>query len=133
MPVRTKFRRSASPKRHSAAVAARPTRSARGHKIRELKPIKRHLRKAAPFAAEKASAVPGPGHSFTKAMRYLDTLTHFERLRIVRYNNQNFDLDRMRTLLRRMRNPQSHFKSIHVAGTKGKGSTCAIIASMLQA
>ena len=44
---------------------------------------------------------PGPGHAFAKAMRYLDTLTHFERLRIVRYNTQNFDLDRMRTLLRR--------------------------------
>src|SRR5689334_14209660 len=106
MPVRTKLRRSsASSKRHTAAVAARPARSARVHKLRGLKPIKRHLRKTAPFAPERPSAVPGPGHSFTKAMRYLDTLTHFERLRIVRYNNQNFDLDRMRTLLRRMRNP----------------------------
>jgi dihydrofolate synthase / folylpolyglutamate synthase len=135
MPVRTKFRRSASTKRRSpaVAVAARPSRSARSHKLRDLKPLKRDLRKAAPFATGKASAVPGPGHSFTKALRYLDTLTHFERLRIVRYNHQNFDLDRMRTLLRRMRNPQAHFKSIHVAGTKGKGSTCAMIASMLQA
>jgi dihydrofolate synthase/folylpolyglutamate synthase len=66
-------------------------------------------------------------------MRYLDTLTHFERLRIVRYNTQNFDLDRMRTLLRRLGNPHNAFKSIHVAGTKGKGSTCAMLASMLQA
>ena len=39
----------------------------------------------------------------------------------------------MRTLLRRMGNPQDHFKSVHIAGTKGKGSTCAMIASMLQA
>src|SRR6185437_16157148 len=30
-------------------------------------------------------------------------------------------------------NPQESFKSVHIAGTKGKGSTCAMIASMLEA
>ena len=73
------------------------------------------------------------GSGFVKALKFLETLTDYERLRIVRYNSQNFDLDRMRSLLRKLGNPQDHFKSVHIAGTKGKGSTCAMIASMLQA
>ena len=74
-----------------------------------------------------------PMTPFKKAVRFLHTLTDFERLRIVRYNSQNFDLDRMRNLLKKMGNPHLQFKSIHVAGTKGKGSTCAMVASMLEA
>jgi dihydrofolate synthase/folylpolyglutamate synthase len=71
--------------------------------------------------------------AYGKALRFLATLSDYERLRIVRYTPQNFDLDRMRTLLKKLGNPHEKFRSVHVAGTKGKGSTCAMTAAMLQA
>ena len=41
-------------------------------------------------------------------------------------------LDRMRELLRRLDNPQDKLRYIHVAGTNGKGSVCAILSSILR-
>ena len=42
-------------------------------------------------------------------------------------------LDRMRALLRRLGDPHERVRSVHVAGTKGKGSTSALLASVLRA
>lgn len=42
-------------------------------------------------------------------------------------------LDRILQLLERMGNPQDKLKYIHIAGTNGKGSTCAMLSSMLVA
>jgi dihydrofolate synthase/folylpolyglutamate synthase len=42
-------------------------------------------------------------------------------------------LDRMRLLMRLLGNPQEQYQIIHVTGTKGKGSTSAMMASILQA
>jgi dihydrofolate synthase / folylpolyglutamate synthase len=42
-------------------------------------------------------------------------------------------LERMKALLRRMHNPQHAFRSIHIAGTNGKGSTASIAAAILTA
>lgn len=53
-------------------------------------------------------------------------------MRIVRYDEKLFKLDRIRKLLKELGNPQDEIKTIHVAGTVGKGSTVAMLASMLE-
>jgi len=44
----------------------------------------------------------------------------------------NLGLERISAILNLLHNPQDTLKCIHVAGTNGKGSTCAIIASILK-
>ena len=70
--------------------------------------------------------------SFSAAVNYLSNQTDFERMRIVQYDETLFKLDRMKTLLKAIGNPQEKVAMIHVAGTVGKGSTVAMICSMLQ-
>ena len=42
-------------------------------------------------------------------------------------------LDRIRRLLGRLGNPQEKLKFVHIAGSNGKGSTAAMLASVLSA
>ena len=49
-----------------------------------------------------------------------------------RWQNVRMGLDRIEALLERMGRPQDKLKFVHVAGTNGKGSTCAYIARVLQ-
>src|SRR5213082_2245523 len=43
----------------------------------------------------------------------------------------DFKLDRMRALLARLGDPHRRLRIIHVAGSKGKGSTSAMLAAIL--
>lgn len=49
-----------------------------------------------------------------------------------RWQESRLGLERISVLLDRMGRPQDRLKFVHVAGTNGKGSTCAYVASVLQ-
>ena len=70
---------------------------------------------------------------YQAALEYILSFTDFERSPAIVYSAANFDLRRMEELLERMGNPHLRVRSIQVAGTKGKGSTAAMIASALSA
>ena len=76
------------------------------------------------------------GVSAEKYQQSLDFLfgrLNYERMASSKYSTKDFKLDRMRELLRLLGNPQSSVATIHIAGTKGKGSTSVMIAEMLTA
>src|SRR5437868_3042608 len=58
---------------------------------------------------------------------------NFERTAFVPYQERQLKLDRMRQLLTRLGQPDAGMKIVHVAGTKGKGSTSVMIAAVLTA
>ncbi len=71
--------------------------------------------------------------TYDKALRYLFDKTDYEKQRRLRYNVTTFDLTRMQKLLKGLGNPHRKIKTVHIAGTKGKGSTAAMLARMLEA
>jgi dihydrofolate synthase / folylpolyglutamate synthase len=68
--------------------------------------------------------------SYQDALKYLyDNLPMFQRVGAAAFKK---DLTNTLKLCKLLGNPQDTFKSIHVAGTNGKGSTCHMLASVLQ-
>ncbi|HOJ92441.1 MAG TPA: folylpolyglutamate synthase/dihydrofolate synthase family protein [Dictyoglomaceae bacterium] len=70
---------------------------------------------------------------YEEAVNYVYSLTNYEkRLNKVSYAEKKFYLERMNYLLEVMGNPHKKLKGFHIAGTKGKGSTSAMIFSVLK-
>lgn len=68
---------------------------------------------------------------YTEAVRYLQTLGR-ELASPSHARAAKFDLKNSRALAERLENPQNRFRSIHIAGTNGKGSTAAMVESVLR-
>ncbi len=71
--------------------------------------------------------------NYTEAIAYLHSLTDYEKTRIERYTPETLDLLRVERLLAALGNPHAQFPSLHIAGTKGKGSTAAMSEACLRA
>src|SRR5688500_3028343 len=70
---------------------------------------------------------------YPSALDWLMRQFNYERTAAVPYETAAFKLDRMRRLLSLVGDPHVGLKAVHIAGTKGKGSTAAMLAAVLQA
>jgi dihydrofolate synthase / folylpolyglutamate synthase len=71
--------------------------------------------------------------TYEQAIEFLFGRINYERTLPDLYSTADFKLDRMRHFLEACGNPHERLPAVHVAGTKGKGSTCAMLAALLAA
>jgi len=91
------------------------------------KQAKKDSSKVAPVRAKRAF------RSYQEALAYLLQRTDYEKEERVRYNVTTFSLERMEGLLSLLGDPHTKINTVHIAGTKGKGSTATMLARMLEA
>ncbi len=70
---------------------------------------------------------------YQNVLDYLYSFVDYSLTRNLQFSAEKFDLSRMSELLNYLGDPHRKYPVIHVAGTKGKGSTAAMIAAVLQA
>ncbi len=71
--------------------------------------------------------------NYQQAIDYLFARTDYEKQERLRYNVTTFNLNRMQKLLSSLGNPHKKIHTVHIGGTKGKGSTATMLARMLEA
>jgi dihydrofolate synthase/folylpolyglutamate synthase len=69
--------------------------------------------------------------TYPQTIQYLESFIDYEKIPAYPYK-ESLRLERFKDFLDTIGNPQESLKCIHVAGTKGKGSTCAFIAYILR-
>ena len=62
--------------------------------------------------------------TYEEAVSYIEQIPKFTK-------KERNERDNLRELLRRLHNPQSRFECVHIAGTNGKGSVCAMLSVAL--
>jgi dihydrofolate synthase/folylpolyglutamate synthase len=104
---------------------------------------RKHAKRTPPNAGSGDSIKPRPSESrkssssrrfadYSAAMAALQQCLNVEQVRPAQLDVPKvFNLDRMTALMEALGNPQLSYKTIHVAGSKGKGSTCEMTAAAL--
>ncbi|MEA1871979.1 MAG: folylpolyglutamate synthase/dihydrofolate synthase family protein [Chloroflexota bacterium] len=68
---------------------------------------------------------------YSQAEDYLNSFVNYEQIPGITYAQPGYSLRHVEELLNRMGDPQLAARTIHIAGTKGKGSVAAMIAQVL--
>ena len=99
------------------------------------KPTKKTGKKQTRKTLSKVAKVKGKKafSSYQRAIDYLFERTDYEKQERLRYNVTTFNLKRMEKLLSLLGDPHKKIHTVHIAGTKGKGSTATMLAKMLEA
>lgn len=109
---------------------------------RPIEPTRKKLKPAAvevsppvgePLAAPVSAPLPAKLDTYDQALAFFSQRANVERTAPAKVDPRIWRLDRMRGLMDALGNPQRDFKCVHVAGSKGKGSTCEMVASCLAA
>ncbi|HIJ53256.1 MAG TPA: bifunctional folylpolyglutamate synthase/dihydrofolate synthase [Planctomycetes bacterium] len=100
-----------------------------------VKPAKTIGKRRGARAASKVARVKSKKafKTYKEAIKYLYEKTDYEKERHLRYNVTTFSLERMEKLLSLVGNPHKKVPTVHIAGTKGKGSTATMLGKMLDA
>ncbi len=69
--------------------------------------------------------------NYRQAEEYLNTFVNYEQIPGISYAQAGYSLRHVEELLNRLGNPQMAARTVHIAGTKGKGSVAAMIAQVL--
>ena len=99
---------------------------------KSIKPTrKKRTEKSSPGVAKVKSKKAF--RTYKEAIKYLSERTDYEKEKHLRYNVTTFNLNRMGELLSLLGKPHKKISTVHIAGTKGKGSTATMLAKMLEA
>ncbi|MBE0430944.1 MAG: bifunctional folylpolyglutamate synthase/dihydrofolate synthase [Dehalococcoidia bacterium] len=69
--------------------------------------------------------------NYSQAEEYLNSFVNYEQIPGIGYAQPDYDLSHLQALLTRMGDPQLVARTVHIAGTKGKGSVAAMVAQVL--
>lgn len=69
---------------------------------------------------------------YQSTLNYLYSFVDYSLTRNLRYSPEIFNMERMKSFMNLLGDPHLDYPVVHVAGTKGKGSTCALIANVLK-
>lgn len=69
--------------------------------------------------------------TYPETVQYLESFINYEKIPSYPYK-ESLKLGRIKDFLAIINNPQDNLRCIHIAGTKGKGSTCAFLTYILR-